>query len=545
MQGTTVAVETEACRNYYTNLKGPGPAYKVFYFAGVHKCHFVTKVKFCPETIASMRKVILAAGCLLAATTLLSYPPAITEAFLEKPYLQLGDAPKLSASESLVLLWHTNASPAEWRVEVRTSKDHGWRAMDAPVSQTVSAPQGLPAVAGKDGAKKDSPAPPAIEKHLVYRTRLTGLVPGEEFQYRVLKDGKRVFDAVGRARKSARQPLRFAVFGDCGQATPSESAIAYQTYLAKPDFVFIPGDIVYGSGRISEYREKFFPFYTAEEPSAKNGAPLLQSVPFIAAPGNHDTALANFKRFPDALAYFLYWDQPLNGPVAPPNTEKVSHILTGTIGQDVFMEGARPRYPRMANFSFDYGNSHWTILDANTYMDWKNPVLREWLKNDLAAAQSAGWRFVAFHQPGFNSAKEHFAEQHMRLLSPVFEEGHVDIVFCGHVHNYQRSFPLTFTPDGSSPGPKGEVAGEWKLDKIFGDGAAAKPKGVIYIISGGGGAGLYSPELQIDPASWQSFTNKFVSQVHSLSVVDIEGKMLRLKQVSETGETVDSFRIAK
>jgi len=492
-----------------------------------------------------MRKLILTAGCLIAATALLSSPPPVTETFLEKPYLQLGDSPKLSPAESLVLLWHTNASPAEWRVEVKTSKDRDWRAVGTAVSQTVSSPEGLPAIAGKDGAKKDSPAPPAVEQHLVYRARLTGLIPGEEFQYRVLKDGKRVFDATGRARKSARQPFRFALFGDCGQQTPSEFAIAYQAYLAKPDFVFIPGDIVYGSGRITEYRAKFFPYYTAAEPSAKNGAPLLQSVPFIAAPGNHDTALANFKRFPDALAYFLYWDQPLNGPVPPANAEKTSHVLTGAIGQDEFMQGAKPRYPRMANFSFDYGNSHWTVLDANTYMDWSNPALQEWLKNDLAAAQSATWRFVGFHQPGFNSAKEHFPEQHMRPLSPIFEAGHVDIVFSGHVHNYQRSFPLTFTRDGSPMGPKGEVAGEWKLDKTFADGATAKPNGVIYIISGGGGASLYNPEQQTDPASWQPFTDKFVSQVHSLSVVDIEGKTLRLKQVSETGEIVDSFRIAK
>ena len=46
-------------------------------------------------------------------------------------------------------------------------------------------------------------------------------------------------------------------------------------------------------------------------------------------------------------------------------------------------------------------------------------------------------------------------------------------------------------------------------------------------------------------ASWQAFTDKFISEVHSLSVVDIEGKTLRLKQISETGDVVDSFRIAK
>jgi hypothetical protein len=170
-------------------------------------------------------------------------------------------------------------------------------------------------------------------------------------------------------------------------------------------------------------------------------------------------------------------------------------------------------------------------------------------EKDLVAAQSATWRIVAFHQPGFNSSKEHFSEQQMRPLSPIFEANHVDIVFAGHVHNCQRSSPLTFPPaslpEGSPAGPRGPVAGEWKLDQTFSDGATAQPHGVIYIVSGAGGADLYNPEQQNDPTSWQAFTNKFISQVHSLSVVDVEAKTLRLKQVSDTGEVVDSFRITK
>jgi 3',5'-cyclic AMP phosphodiesterase CpdA len=359
-----------------------------------------------------------------------------------------------------------------------------------------------------------------------------------------------VFEASARARKSAAQPYRFVLFGDSGRGTPSENTVANQAYLAKPDFIFIPGDIVYDSGRISEYRNRFFPSYNADEPAATVGAPLLRSVPFIAAPGNHDTALNNFRRFPDSLAYFLYWDQPLNGPTVPSGTPKATHVLTGSeAAQPGFLKEAGDRYPRMANFSFDYGNSHWTVLDANVYMDWSNPALRDWLTKDLAAAQSATWRFVAFHQPGFNSSKEHFAEQYMRLLSPIFEANHVDVVFAGHVHNYQRSFPLTFVPapqpDGALVGKGGEVAGDWKLDKMFRDGADAKPQGVIYIVSGAGGADLYNPEQQIDPASWQGFTDKFISEIHSLSVVDIDGNTFSLKQLSENGELLDSFRIAK
>jgi acid phosphatase type 7 len=497
-----------------------------------------------------MRKLIPIATLFLCGTLSLSFPQE-QDLFLEKPYLQIGDAPSLSGTDTMMVLWQTGQATAVWKVEVQTSKDKAWRPAGPPVSQVVSAPAGQPAIAGQNGAKKDAPAPPAIDPHIVYRARLTNLVPGEEFHYRISKNGKPVFDASGHARKSQRQPYRFVLFGDCAQGTPSENAIAYRAYLAKPDFLFITGDIVYGSGRISEYRTKFFPVYNSDEPTVENGAPLLRSVPFIAAPGNHDTALANFQHFPDALAYFLYWDQPLNGPVPPAGAVKTTHVLTGSAddAQAAFLAGAKPRYPRMANFSFDYGNSHWTVLDANTYMDWNNPSLREWLQKDLAAAQGATWRFVAFHQPGFNSSKEHFTEQQMRPLSSIFEAGHVDVVFTGHVHNYQRSYPLTFVqkaqPDGAAAGPKGEIAGDWILDKDFGDGDHGKPRGVLYIVSGAGGAELYNPEQQTDPGSWQTFTNKFVSQVHSLSVVDIGGKTFRLKQVSETGETVDSFRISK
>ena len=29
----------------------------------------------------------------------------------------------------------------------------------------------------------------------------------------------------------------------------------------------------------------------------------------------------------------------------------------------------------MANFSFDYGNAHWTVLDSNKNVDWTDPSL--------------------------------------------------------------------------------------------------------------------------------------------------------------------------
>ena len=484
------------------------------------------------EAAALRWKAAIAAGVNLIATdqyeelaAVMPSPSVFTanDPFLEKPYLQLGNAPKLADRESLMLLWHALDEAVDWKVEVKTSKDSQWKAAAKPAEQKVAAP-GIPV-------------------HLVYRSRLTGLIPGEEFHYRVSRSGQMVFESTGKPRKAANQPVRFALFGDSAQGTPSQRAIAYQASLAKPDFVFITGDIVYGSGRISEYRAKFFPAYNADRASPETGAPLLRSIPFIAAPGNHDTAPLHFQRFPDALAYFLYWDQPMNGPAVPPR------LAGNEAAQPDFAEGAKPRYPGMANFSFDYGNAHWTVLDSNPYMDWNEPALRAWLVKDLESARSATWRFVAFHHPGFNSSKSHFTDQWMRSLAPVFEAAKVDVVFSGHVHNYQRAFPLTFVPkpqpDGKPQGPKGEVAGDWALDRAFEDGAKQGPKGVIYIVSGAGGAGLYNTDQQADPSGWQAFTNKYIADRHSVTVVDIDGKTFRLRQISETGEEVDSFRISK
>src|SRR5580704_14774670 len=106
------------------------------------------------EATFMKNRISLSAASLFAAALLLSQTSGSTP-FLEKPYLQLGDAPNLSAAESLVLMWHTANTQSDWKVEWQPSKDSAWRAAGQPTAQLVSAPAGEPAIAGKDGAKKD------------------------------------------------------------------------------------------------------------------------------------------------------------------------------------------------------------------------------------------------------------------------------------------------------------------------------------------------------------------------------------------------------
>jgi hypothetical protein len=397
---------------------------------------------------------------------------------------------------------------------------------------------------------------PAIEPHRIYHLALTGLEPGKAFNYRVRKGGVVVFDSEARAPKAADQPHRFVVFGDCGADTPEQASIAYRTYVLKPDFVMITGDIVYGKGLASEYREKYWPIYNADNASPSEGAPLLRSALFVAAPGNHDIASRDLEKAPDGLAYFYYWFQPLNGPTGPEGGPLVAPVLGPEANKHAFLEAAGKAFPRMANFSFTYGNAHWTVLDANPTVDWTSRELQQWVASDLAAAQGATWRFVSFHQPGFSSSKTHFDEQYMRILSPVFEAGKVDVVFSGHVHNYQRTYPLRFAPSAHNDAApaigkdgklvkKRHVDGEFTLDTSFNGRTDTTPEGVIYLVTGAGGQHLYDPEQQDDPGSWQKFTFKHISKVHSLTVADVDGSTLTVRQLTVDGEEVDRFTMTK
>ncbi len=447
------------------------------------------------------------------------------DAFVIKPYLQLGDAPA-STTGDLALLWGGADRETAWSVDYQVPPESTWKKAEAKVFRRI--------------------ASPVVPAHRLYRATFDGLPPGVDFRYRVLNGADVVFEAAAKSRKSADQPYRFIAVGDIAQGSGAQKEIAARMVLEKPDFLMVTGDIVYGRGLVSEYRDRYWPVYNADQTAPDVGGPLLRSTLTLAAPGNHDIGSRNFDRSPDSLGYFLYWDQPLNGPKDGPYTLP----MTGNEAhQKAFLDAAGPSYPRMANFSFDYGNAHWLVLDANPYVDWRDSGLRDWVANDLAAAKGATWRFVSFHHPGFNSSKAHFEQQEMRLIADLLEAGKVDVVFNGHVHNYQRSFPLRFIADRDSDGKmvrtRDLVPGTWTLDKTFDGKNRTRPDGVIYLVTGAGGAGLYNPEQQDKPETWQSFTDKFISKRHSITVADVSGPNLTVRQVAADGSELDRFEIKK
>jgi len=461
-------------------------------------------------------------------------------ALLARPYLQLGQGSQDEVSDHLDVLWLALASSTGWSLEYRESTESQWKEASLTKRAIALGP---------------------VTPHIVYDATLTHLKPGEPFEYRLLRQNLPVFLGNAIAKSSEGDGYRFAVFGDGGANTQAQKRVAFEVYANKPALLVITGDIVYQSGTAAEYLSNFFPIYGAVKADPEVGAPLLSSTVAVGAPGNHDTN-EDVGNEADDLAYFIYWSQPLNGPPLMPGGPNTplgtdTDITPSHDNADRALANIRSlageAYPRMENFSFDWGNSHWTILDSDGTVDWNDKGLRGWVERDLKNSRSQKWHFVAFHHAPFSSSMTHFGDQQMRALSSVFEAGHVDIVFAGHVHNYQRSYPLKFRiVDAEKPGnvPWSEliekpVDGKIILDRRFDGVTRTRPKGVIYIVTGAGGQDLYNREQENQPQSWQPFTARYVARSHSFTLVDIHGGDLTLKQISDEGRVLDHIRVTK
>ncbi|MFN2440266.1 MAG: metallophosphoesterase [Chitinophagaceae bacterium] len=452
----------------------------------------------------------------------------LSQQLIVHPYLQPGNAPTLTKEEK-VIIWQTDSIPASFTVEYGTSTQY---------DKSISA--------------KATHLNLGNSQTILYRAMLPDLSFDKEYYYRISINGKPLVEALF-ATRSTKPFSRFVVFGDCGIGTAAEAKIAYQAYLSKPQFVLTTGDNVYSRGRVSEYLKNYFPYFNGTVSSPQTGAPLMRSVPFYSAIGNHDVYAADLATYPDGLAFFYYFDLPRNAPAF-----KRSVTAKGRPEQlDSFNKAAEGRYPNMSNYSFDHGNVHIVCIDSNPYVHpFENDFLT-WLENDLKNSK-AQWKIVAFHHPGFNSSMVHYNNQWMRVLSPVFERSGVNLVLNGHVHNYQRSYPLKFQSKLNDAGKPlidslGRVDGKFILDKNFDGKRKTRPDGVVYMVTGAGGAGLYDTAFSNKPrlwkhepeANWVPFTVKLISHIHSYSLIETSTDQLTFQQFDVEGKLLDEIRIKK
>ncbi len=104
-------------------------------------------------------------------------------------------------------------------------------------------------------------------------------------------------------------------------------------------------------------------------------------------------------------------------------------------------------------YSFDRNNVHFISMATEVPYEQGSEQF-EFVKHDLMKTKtnsSIDWIIVYYHQPMYTSKTIHEGLESLRdLYHSLFHEYGVDLVLQGHVHNYQRTYPLIYNSENPS-----------------------------------------------------------------------------------------------
>jgi hypothetical protein len=159
-----------------------------------------------------------------------------------------------------------------------------------------------------------------------------------------------------------------------------------------------------------------------------------------------------------------------------------------------------------AEYSFDYGNIHFVALDSNR-PETEFAAQEKFLRDDLLAHQNAIWRIVFFHHTVYTCVdkpdRRELAKALSARLEPIFKAGHVQMVINGHDHDYQRH---------------------------------VGPTGITYLVTGGGGAPLYT----VTPDTPYV---KVAKMTYNDCEITVDGTTINVRAVAPDGTEIDKFTL--
>jgi len=323
-----------------------------------------------------------------------------------------------------------------------------------------------------------------------YAVTFSSLKPATRYAYRV-GDGKNWSEWLEfRTADERPLPFRFLYLGDAQNAIRSQwSRVIRAAYAAAPDASFIvhAGDLVAEGYSDALWSEWF---------DAQGFIPGM--IPSFPVPGNHDhhRGPGIDEVYDTPTNWRAQFSLPHNGPASVPELDQLTYY-------------------------FDYQGVRFIALDVNVYA---NESFRASERQRIGAAQAAWldqvlrdnpnpWTIVVQHQPLFTVSKGRDYVEMRKILEPIFDKYHVDLVLEGHDHAYARSYPLT-------------------------DGKIVQPgKGTVYVISVSG------PKMYADDANNRERYAVELRNTQLYQIIDVSPEHLHYKAFDIEGKLIDTFTI--
>jgi len=306
----------------------------------------------------------------------------------------------------------------------------------------------------------------------VNHARLTNLTPDTDYVYAAVHDGTTPELGTVRTAPSGRKPLRFTSFGD--QSTPTLDKLSDGKYVSDnigspaaedtttaieriaPLFNLVNGDLCYANlaqDRIRTWSAWF-----------DNNTRSARYRPWMPAAGNHENELGNG---PVGYgAYQTYFSVPDSG--SSPELRGLWYSFTAGSVRVIVLQNDD-------NCLQDGGDVY-----VNGYSGGRQLA---WLEKELAAARKSrdiDWLVVAMHQVMISTSDANGADLGLRQkYGPLFDKYGVDLVLCGHEHDYERSLAVRGVVSGSetlTPNPVSSATDN--IDATH---------GTVHMILGGGG----------------------------------------------------------
>lgn len=451
-----------------------------------------------PASAVDRRRFLLRAGSagllgfaapLLAGDPASAAPAGAADGTPEQVHLTWGADP----ATSVVVSWASAAQASNPRV--RVSDGTGVARTVAAVQRTYT-----------DGLNG--------ETVFCYHAELAGLAPATSCAYTVLADNSSAtapYAARFTTAPVGRTAFRFTSFGDL--ATPNAQWVlsygqaayavgAVETFA--PLFHLLNGDLCYANLNPKTQPAVWRDFGNNNQASAGNR-------PWMPCPGNHEIELDNGPQ--GFTSYLTRYALPANGTAFPGRWYSFrvgSAVFISLSADDVchqdggaFVGGTADLQPAPST-----GNATIPAGTAFYIHGYSAGAQTAWLEGTLAAARadtSVDWIVVQMHQDALTSSQAgNGSDAGIRAeWLPLFDRYSVDLVVCGHDHDYERSHPVRGTdPLAGRDAITGAAVETFRPHPVTTSDARVidTSTGTVHLILGGGGTSAPLEKYGVDSA---------------------------------------------